>query len=239
MKRVLGFALCLFGAAAVILWGILWSLEYVGTDPQLYRKLQFEARHDILEYAGISEEDLICVNAALADCLKGDENALEGLEAEVFGKIQHAFNERELIHMEDCRKLFELARTVKTSAKITGLCAFVLGFVLLRNRRRIILAGCLGPILLILPLGILAAWAAVDFNAAFNFFHEMLFTNDLWLLDPRTDLLIRICPQRMFMNMGRRIGMMSLAWTILVPTGIAAVAAILFRRKLINNGDVK
>ena len=36
-------------------------------------------------------------------------------------------------------------------------------------------------------------------------FHLLFFTNDLWLLDPATDLLIRICPQSMFAEMGLRI----------------------------------
>ena len=53
-------------------------------------------------------------------------------------------------------------------------------------------------------------------NSAFNFFHEVLFTNDLWLLDYRTDLLIRLCPASMFMNMGVRIGIYSLIWTLLI-----------------------
>ncbi|MBR6767187.1 MAG: TIGR01906 family membrane protein [Clostridia bacterium] len=239
MKKALGFALCLLGTAFLILWGMLWSLEYVGTDPELYRRLQFEARSDILEYAGISEEDLVRVNEALADCLQGDQNVLENLEAEVFGKTQPAFNARELTHMEDCRKLFELARRVKDTVKVLGPLAVIGGFVLLKDRKKIILSACLGPLVLVLPLGALAAWAAADFNAAFNFFHEVLFTNDLWLLDPDTDLLIRICPQKMFMNMGLRIGAMSLIFAFAAPAVLILTGLALHKRKLIDNGDVK
>ena len=54
--------------------------------------------------------------------------------------------------------------------------------------------------------GLLALICALDFNRAFIAFHHLFFTNDLWLLDPRTDLLIRICPQSMFMGMAVRIG---------------------------------
>ena len=62
---------------------------------------------------------------------------------------------------------------------------------------------------LLIPLGAFALWAATDFDSAFTFFHHLLFTNDLWLLNPETDLLIRICPQEMFMQMGIRIAGMS------------------------------
>lgn len=239
MKKTLGFALCLIGVAAVILWGILWSIEYVGTDAALYRKLQFEARPDILNYAGISEDDLIRVNEALADCLQGDRAAFDGLEVEVFGEKQPLFNDRERIHMDDCRKLFDLARMVRGIAKIFGPIAIILGFVLLKNKRMINLAAGLGPLALIAPLGALAVWAAMDFNAAFNFFHEVLFSNDLWLLDPRTDLLIRICPQDMFVNMGLRIGVMSLIFAVVVPDVVILAGFVLFKGKKIDNGDVK
>ncbi|MBE5774596.1 MAG: TIGR01906 family membrane protein [Clostridiales bacterium] len=238
MKKRLGFALCLLGTAAMILWGVLWSVENFGTDPFLYKKLQFEARPDILEYAGISEDDLVRVNEALADCLQGDPDVLENLEAEVFGKVQPAFNERELVHMEDCRKLFELARTVRNIAVVFGPLALILGVILLNDRRKARISVLLGPVVLAAPLGLLAAWAAVDFNAAFNFFHRILFTNDLWLLDPHTDLLIRICPQKMFMEMGRYIGVVSIKTGLSILTA-ALIAVWTFSILIAKDGDVK
>ena len=60
----------------------------------------------------------------------------------------------------------------------------------------------LAPLALLVPLGAFAIWAAADFSGAFTFFHHLLFTNDLWLLDPQTDLLIRICPSSMFATDG-------------------------------------
>ena len=37
--------------------------------------------------------------------------------------------------------------------------------------------------------------ALVGFDGAWNQLHEILFTNDLWLLDPRTDRLIQMFPE--------------------------------------------
>ena len=48
-----------------------------------------------------------------------------------------------------------------------------------------------------LLLGV-GAWAVSDFTRAFLWFHEMLFTNDLWLLNPATDLMIRMLPEAFF-----------------------------------------
>ncbi|MBE5807884.1 MAG: DUF1461 domain-containing protein [Clostridiales bacterium] len=71
--------------------------------------------------------------------------------------------------------------------------------------------------LVLLPFTVFAVWACLDFDAAFTFFHRRLFSNDLWLLDPRTDLLIRICPESMFMSMGLRIALTSAGALVGIP----------------------
>ena len=130
--------------------------------------------------------------------------------------------------MEDCRRLFVLLRTGIRVSGIAGSMLLTLGCVLLGNdRKQIRLTAWLSPLTIVLPLGVLAVWAGIDFNEAFNFFHEILFTNDLWLLNPATDLLIRICPISMFMAMGARIGLVGLAWAIIVP----ALATVLTAKK--------
>ena len=217
--------MCLAGFVLVILAGILGTVQIVGTDAGLYHGLQMRA--GILGFAGISEENLIRLDGALADCLRGDAGVLAGLEEiEVRGEMQPPFNETEQIHMEDCRRLFVLLRRVLTAAAVAGAAMLAAGVRLCRDRRLIRRAAWIAPLALVIPLGAFAIWAAADFNSAFNFFHEMLFTNDLWLLDPRTDLLIRICPQSMFMNMGLRIGLMSLVWTLAVPALVTLITAM-------------
>lgn len=219
--RVLLMAL---GFCAVMLAGVLAVFYGVGTDAELYFALQMDA--GILADAGISEETLKRLDGALAACLKGDAGALEGLRAEVFGAEQPAFNARELTHMEDCRKLFAALRAAIAVLALGGAAAIAAGARWARDRRKARRATWIAPALLLVPLGLFAGWAALDFNAAFNFFHEMLFTNDLWLLDPRTDLLIRICPQSMFMAMAARIGALGLAWI----AAVAGVATLCTRR---------
>ena len=87
---------------------------------------------------------------------------------------------------------------------------------------------------LAVPLGLLGVWAAVDFSSAFAFFHELLFTNDLWLLDPRTDLLIRICPSSMFAQMGLRIGLRAAAALLGIPGLLTALFKLSQRKRKQN-----
>ena len=212
-RRTLGMVCLSLGFFFVQLALLLSAFHGVGTDGEGYYRLQMQA--NILPEAGISEADLIRLDAALAAYLAGDKGALyeqdelesshpTAIRATVFGEDQPAFNEKELTHMADCFELFVLLRT-------TCVCAIILGAILLglglwlRRGKGLVGSFLIGLGLLFLPAVLLGAWAALDFTSAFNFFHRMLFTNDLWLLDPRTDLLIRICPESMFAGLGLRI----------------------------------
>lgn len=222
---VLGFAVLYF-----IL--ILTALHVVGTDDGLYYREQTDA--GILPETGISDEDLRMLDARLAEYLKGGSTALnEGAQPEnpiasvaVNGVAQPAFNEKEMSHLDDCFDLFELLRWVRARLVPWAILLIVSGAYLLQDRRRIRLCAWLSPLILLIPLGAFAAWAAADFDAAFTFFHKMLFANDLWLLDPRTDLLIRICPASMFMHMGVRIGVLSLAAMLAVSAAATLLTFI-------------
>ena len=53
----------------------------------------------------------------------------------------------------------------------------------------------------------LGIWAYVDFNAFWTMFHEILFTNDLWLLDPRVSIMINMFPEEFWFGMVIRIAL--------------------------------
>lgn len=224
--RKIGFALCLIGFAAAILTGWLAAVHAIGTDDDRYLQAQLEA--DILGEVGVSEQTLAEIDHALAAYLKGDAHALEALTAEVFGQIQPAFNARELQHMEDCFFLFRLLRVVGVVLGATAIMSLSVGTRLLQNRKRLRTASWIAPLILLVPLGIFALWAAKNFSAAFQYFHEALFTNDLWQLDPSTDLLIRICPESMFFNLGAQIALAGLGAALAVP---ALATALSFRKE--------
>ena len=48
--------------------------------------------------------------------------------------------------------------------------------------------------------------ACIDFDSLFILFHKVAFTNDLWLLNPQTDLLIRLMPIEFFISYAAIIG---------------------------------
>ena len=223
------------GFAALYFILLLTAVHAVGTDDGLYHALQTQA--DILPASGISDEDLRMLDGELAKYLAGRPNELllpmdsePGAESvlalRVNGALQPAFNEREMAHLRDCLGLFTLLRKVRRRLIPWAILLIVSGAYILRDRRRVRGVAWLSPLAVLVPLAGFAAWAAADFNAAFNAFHRVLFTNDLWLLDPRTDLLIRICPASMFAAMGLRIAVITLASMIAVPALVALLTAV-------------
>ncbi len=211
-RTTLGAIGLTLGLVALMLILILTAVHGVGTDDALYFKLQ--ARYGVLPAAGITEGELRDIDHRLADYLRGNVGPLS--EAGVF-------NDREMAHMADCLRLFALLRKVCSRLVPWAVLLIVGGAYLLQNRRRARRCAWLAPLILLIPLGALAVWACVDFDGAFTFLHRVLFTNDLWLLDERTDLLIRICPEEMFAAMGLRIAL----WSGLAMAGVTALAVLL------------
>ena len=241
-RRTLGTVALALGLVALTLILILTALHAVGTDGKLYYKLQQAAWEtmDAASAAGIGDADLRDLDGRLAAYLAGDENALnEGetvVQIAVRGKIQPAFNAKEMTHMADCYRLFQLLRKVRARLIPWAVLLIVGGAYLLRDRRRARSIALLSPLILLVPVGGFALWAAFDFDGAFTFFHRVLFDNDLWLLDPRTELLIRICPESMFSAMGLRILCISLG-AMLGTVALAVLATFLWPKTKQNEGN--
>ena len=203
------------GLVALMLILILTAVHAVGTDGELYYRLQMKA--GILPEAGIGDDELCRLDRRMAAYLGGDAAALED---------EPPFNEREMAHMADCFRLFALLRKVRSRLAPWAVLLIAGGAWLLQDRKIARRCAWLSPLILLIPLGAFAIWAAADFDGAFVFFHRLLFSNDLWLLDPQTDLLIRICPESMFAAMGVRIGLWSLAALVGVPGLATAVCRL-------------
>lgn len=232
MKKHLIFTLNTLGWLMLFFALFMGCLRHVGYDPGLYHRLQKEA--DILDYAGISDADLLHLDVNLANYLFGKYDT-PNLEVEVFGEARPAFNEKELVHLADCRKL--LSPTMNVPLNI--FLAIVGAILTAAGQKNTPGKANPGPAwlasaLILLPIAALGLWAAADFNSAFNFFHKILFTNDLWLLDPRTDLLIRICPASMFANMGLRIGLMTAAVLVGIPAAVTVLHHLSERKRKSN-----
>ena len=115
--------------------------------------------------------------------------------------------------MADCRDLIRLDRTVML---VSGGALLILAGAWILTRR---LTGdwCRGILRGLRAVAaaamVLAVWAVADFNGFFITFHRVAFTNDGWLLNPGTDMLIRLMPEEFFISLGIR----GAAWALIAP----------------------
>lgn len=206
---------------ALMLTGFLLVAQNGG----LYIRIQDKYVDEMV--TGIGDADRHMLDQALAAFLRGERDDLE-LTVTVWGDVEPAFSESECAHMDDVRDLFELARRARWYLALTG--ALLMGLWLLTGRRRLrpvrrgyfIALALWGGALLALT-----AWAASDFNQAFLIFHRAVFSNELWLMNPATDLMIRMLPEAFF----QEIALVALA-AMAVAVALPALALLPWRRWL-------
>ena len=165
------------------------------------------AKYEVTEELGMTMEDVMDVTDKMMAYLIGEREELSVMTT-VEGKEQDFFNEQDRLHMADVKNLF-LGGLKRRWILLAA--AVVLAFILLirKVKLREILSGAYFRALAIcgsltVILGILFS---SDFNTYFTIFHEIFFTNDLWLFDPETDYMIRMLPEGFFYDMVMRIGL--------------------------------
>ncbi len=139
------------------------------------------------------------------------------------GRILPAFTDNELLHLQDIKGLLRLAFTLKHVALSLIISVFIFSFIL---RKRITdLFGMMSPRLIInwaagitlVLLHSIVLWGLINFEGLFYAFHKLLFRNDLWLLDPETDLLLQLMPLELFISYGVDIIKQNILFIISLP----------------------
>lgn len=143
----------------------------------------------ISESSGLEKEWIENASNGLVNFIKNGKTS----------ELTEFFNEKEISHMEDVYTLFKLDRFVYKS--LLTFSIFTILICILIGKSDIFLY--IRKYFLKVYLGILAFFAllAGTFSSSFIYFHEIFFTNDLWILDYETDLMIRILPEEFFLNM--------------------------------------
>lgn len=153
--------------------------------------------------SGLPEAEYPAMAAHIADYLAGRKDDFQYTVQGEQGERIPCFHDYELAHMADCRSL------IRVDGLICGIClaaALAGGILILKSGRaglREALRGARGALWgLSMLTAVLVLWAVADFDGLFLTFHRLAFRNDLWLLNPRTDLLIRLMPEDLFIDLG-------------------------------------
>ncbi len=172
------------------------SLQALVFQPA-YFQWQF-ARYNIEEATGMEKENLHDTMSEVMAYLQGKRDDLV-ITSRVRGVEREIFGEREKDHMVDVQNLFLAGFRMRNISLLLLLGSL---YVLCRKGSRALTARALVwaswlPLSLGLALGLVVS---LDFSRYFVIFHEIFFDNDLWLLNPNTDILIQMLPEGFFMD---------------------------------------
>lgn len=223
-KMIISLGKILF-VVALPLAILLTILQYYSYDKDFYME-EFK-KYDITNVTKMSQEDLGRTVDKLISYIKDDDKDLN-IKAVINGKTEEVFGQREKQHMVDVKELFIKGHVVRNVS--LGFVLIALSIIILCSRRKkrdvhqVILWSGIVPIVLMIVLFILLQ---IDFHKYFTYFHKIFFTNDLWLLDPKTDILIQMLPLEFFIDISTRV----IGWFLGISITMTIIASINLRKK--------
>jgi integral membrane protein (TIGR01906 family) len=184
MKKNYLFIVYIIAIISVFNLILLSSVYYISFD-QDYYKNKFE-KYSIYEKI---DGDVDNSFKEVLDYVKGDKDFISS----------NLFNERELEHLKDVRELFTFAKI------LIALYAFLIIFCIAILEKKLILEVLKKSSYYVIGfISLLGLSMLINFEKAFIIFHEILFTNDLWILNSKTDNLLKMMPEKLFINIGIR-----------------------------------
>ncbi len=161
-----------------------------------YFEAKFEKNNTEI-VTGIEKEKLLEISKEIIKYLDGERDSLN---IKITEGEESVFGHREIEHMKDVRDLFDKGFIIRNTLFLTGIISFlILKFYYKENLSKTLFIG--GIIFSFLLMGI-GAIIVFNFNKAFVVFHQVLFNNDLWILNPKEDVLIQMLPSNFFSDLG-------------------------------------
>jgi integral membrane protein (TIGR01906 family) len=197
---------------------IATDIRLLAFDPSLYEQSQI--RFGGMRSIGLSREQVRATSVSLVNYFTAGTGSLAS-ELQKQGLPGDFFNSRETVHLHDVKDL--LARVIVVQQLALGYVALFLGASFLfsrselgqRTARQLLWSG--GAMLLVLLT--FAALTYVDFSSMSLVFHLISFSNDLWILDPETDVLIRIFPPQALFDASMRMA----TYAVLQSVGLLVI----------------
>jgi len=216
---------------AWMVFGVTLVIRWVAGDGGMLAAEMLRAAPP--EVSGLPEKDYAGVGTMTAEFLCGKRAEFQYVAAAEdpngVCRRQEVFQAHEAAHMADCRRLIALDGWV--CAGSLAVCALCCAAGLLyrcrgENKREVLresgtqegpgsqkacesrksfLQGTLCGMAAFAGIAaFLGIWAVIDFDGLFVTFHRVAFPQGGWVLDPRTDLLIRLMPVSFFVRLGVR-----------------------------------
>ena len=213
---------------AVPLFLVTASVAWAFNDPGVYNR-GFQ-KYRISLTSGIAEEDLRQVGGQIRHYFNSTDEPLL-VNTQVYGEDRELFNQREVQHMRDVKRLVWWVYAAAIVSGIYLLAATAWGAAVYQRGFLDILAQRVirGVALMVVLVVFVGVFALAGFDTLFLRFHQLAFANDLWQLNPRRDYLLIIFPQGFWFDATMRVVALTVAGAVALT--LIAGGYLLWQRK--------
>ena len=182
------------------------------------------------EVSGLPGSEYPEMGRMTAEYLTGRRQEFQYTYHAADGREITCFQPHEAAHMEDCRGLIRTAGILRWISFGAALVFLAAGIAIRRCRKRFLTGIITGFTAAAAVFAAVLVWGLVNFDGLFITFHKVAFTNDGWLLDPRTDMLIRLMPTPFFVNLGVRV-LAAVTAAAVAAFGAAGILRLAMKKK--------
>ena len=113
------------------------------------------------------------------------------------------FTEKDILHMKDVKTLYNISFYTMIFFIAVFIISTILLMVLYKNHTMFYITRTFNKTLLafVVLIIVLAGVISYNFNSFWIKFHQLLFSNDLWLLSPDESNLIKMVPEEFFISL--------------------------------------
>ena len=117
------------------------------------------------------------------------------------------YTPKDILHMVDVRTLYNISHKIMIIFLIIFIISTILLVVLCKRNTIYYISKTFNKVLLsfFVVIGGLACIISYNFNSFWIRFHQLLFSNDLWLLSPDESNLIQMVPEEFFISLITKI----------------------------------
>lgn len=170
--------------------GILAIIFYNCFNLNFYKN--FYQKENLAPKIGTTYEELI----------KNTTNLLDYLNHKATLNLDW-YTDKDILHMQDVRTLYSLSYKTMIFFIVVFIISTILLLILCKKKTIFYITNTFNKVLLafIIVIGILSGIISYNFTSFWIKFHQLLFSNDLWLLSPDESNLIQMVPEEFFISL--------------------------------------
>ena len=190
MRKYIIQSLIILENFSLFISGILAIIFYNCFNLNFYKN--FYQRENLAPKIGTTYDELI----------KNTTNLLDYLNHKTMLNLDW-YSDKDILHMQDVRTLYSLSYKTMIFFIVVFTISTILLIILCKKRTIFYITNTFNKVLLafIIVIGILSCIISYNFTSFWIKFHQLLFSNDLWLLSPDESNLIQMVPEEFFISL--------------------------------------